>query len=126
MRLGDEVIQELGVTAISVLKIDVEGAELDVLRGLANTINRFSPFILCEILPVYDEATEIGRMRRSRTDGVVSFLQGQGYRFARVSHDGKTAPLTDIETHGDLEKCDYIFIPESLVETVNDAGISVE
>lgn len=33
----------------TLVKIDVEGAEPDVLRGMTRTIERFSPVIVCEI-----------------------------------------------------------------------------
>lgn len=36
-------------TAIDLLKIDTEGAEMDVLRSCKNTISRYRPIIYCEI-----------------------------------------------------------------------------
>jgi len=38
-----------------ILKIDVEGAELDVIQGLTTWIIDYKPFILMEILPVYTQ-----------------------------------------------------------------------
>ncbi|WP_204335942.1 FkbM family methyltransferase, partial [Klebsiella pneumoniae] len=37
---------------MDLIKIDVEGFELRVLRGLADTIRRFKPKILCEFNPM--------------------------------------------------------------------------
>ena len=40
-RLIDDVVQELGLTRVDVMKIDVEGAEFLVLNGAKNTLRRF-------------------------------------------------------------------------------------
>jgi FkbM family methyltransferase len=42
----DSFVKERGITCIHVLKIDVEGAEFDVLVGAAESIIRFKPIIL--------------------------------------------------------------------------------
>ncbi len=44
----DEIIDEAGLDRIDVLKIDVEGAEVDVLRGAENTLRR-SRYVLMEV-----------------------------------------------------------------------------
>ena len=38
VRRGDDVLRELGVGRVAVCKLDVEGGELDVLRGLHETL----------------------------------------------------------------------------------------
>ncbi len=38
----DDVFQELGIYRISLMKIDVEGAEFEVLLGAANTLKAIS------------------------------------------------------------------------------------
>jgi FkbM family methyltransferase len=45
--LDDLVIQQL--TPPTVVKIDVEGAEIDVLRGMSRTIEKFKPVIITEV-----------------------------------------------------------------------------
>ena len=108
---GDQFFDEMKINAIAVLKIDVEGGELEVLRGMRRTIMRTRPFIICELLPVYEESTTVGRFRRRRSDEVVSLMRDLNYRIARLEPDGRQVPLNGIETHGDLALTNYLFVP---------------
>jgi FkbM family methyltransferase len=108
---GDEVLQAAGAPPIGILKIDVEGAELDVLRGLHQTLARDRPLVVCEILPTYSDTTENGRMRRKRADAVTEIMTSLGYRMYRINHAGGLQPLDRVETHGDVELSDYLFAP---------------
>lgn len=45
----DEWVAEQGIRRIDFVKIDVEGFEMDVLRGAEKSLKRFVPVILCEI-----------------------------------------------------------------------------
>jgi FkbM family methyltransferase len=47
----DDVVAELGLSRVDVLKADVEGAELLVLRGAAQTLRRFHPVLILEVVP---------------------------------------------------------------------------
>lgn len=45
-RVGDEVIQSFNVRNVQIVKIDVEGHEMNVLNGLKNTINTHRPIFI--------------------------------------------------------------------------------
>ena len=115
---GDALFETLEIESISVVKIDVEGAELEVLDGLQKTIAKQQPFILCEILPVGDEETQMGRIRRDRTDSVLRTVLSSGYEIFRLLRDGTMEPLKRIATHSDLSLCQYMFVPDARAETV--------
>jgi FkbM family methyltransferase len=68
-RLDDFKIEE-----VSFIKIDVQGAELDVLRGAARTIEKFRPVILAEDHPPSSELYGAGLRELS------AFLAPYGYR----------------------------------------------
>lgn len=123
---GDEAVAALGIDRVAVLKIDVEGAETDVLLGLDETIGQSRPPIVCEILPVYDEATGGGRLRRERIDRALAFLARHRYALFEMDPDGRLTRLGTIETHGDLGRCEHLFLPEEhagAVETELNATV---
>ena len=73
--------------AIDCLKIDVEGGELDVLKGGADTVRRHRPLIYCE---VYEQWTS----SFGYTPGdLLRFAQSLGYSGARVISNGEAHVL---------------------------------
>ena len=50
---GDDVVDVLELKELAFLKIDAEGAELEVLSSFQNTLQGFRPFITFEVLPHY-------------------------------------------------------------------------
>ena len=112
---GDDALAAIGIGRVGVLKIDVEGAEIEVLEGLAETIGRDRPVIVCEILPIYNESTAIGQLRRARSDAIVGFARERRYRVLRV-REGGVEPLSRIETHADLALREHVLLPEEQEE----------
>ena len=45
---GDSFVHGLGLARLDIIKLDVEGMETSVIRGLAQTIDRFEPIVLME------------------------------------------------------------------------------
>ena len=123
----DDVARKIEFPPISVLKIDVEGFELDVLRGAERFIGSVRPFIVCEILPVYDLSTLSNRNRYERQQALLNFLHELNYSFARFDHRKRNlTPLNVIEIHSDLEMCDYLFLPneKNFLNTSQNVGSS--
>lgn len=77
--LDDFVVQE-GLHRLDLVKCDVEGAELLVLRGARDAINRFRPKFVLEV-----DAGWLKRFRASPED-VIDFLASRGYEY-RVDRD---------------------------------------
>jgi FkbM family methyltransferase len=48
-RTIDEVVDTAGMSRVNFMKIDVEGFELEVIRGAQQTIKRCKPVIFCEV-----------------------------------------------------------------------------
>jgi FkbM family methyltransferase len=81
----DGLCAKAGLTRLDFVKIDVEGGELDVLRGGRHTVETFRPAMLIEI-----EARHITRYRHS-TDDVVDWLTRRGYTMRAWQHGWQVA-----------------------------------
>ncbi|HLG99683.1 MAG TPA: FkbM family methyltransferase [Bryobacteraceae bacterium] len=47
----DDVVGELGLSRVDAIKVDVEGAEVSVIRGAMRTLERFHPKVVIEVSP---------------------------------------------------------------------------
>ena len=50
-RVFDECVSEFSIHRMDLVKIDVEGAELDVLRGMRHALEKYHPALLVEVHP---------------------------------------------------------------------------
>ncbi len=111
------IVRAIGVERIGVVKVDVEGAEAEVLEEMAPVLERDRPAVLVEVLPAYraDNHARLGRQRR-----VEAVLQKAAYQLYRVAKDGPDRvglePLVEIGVHGDLARCDYLALPRERAE----------
>jgi FkbM family methyltransferase len=69
----DRLVARLALERIDLVKVDVEGAELAVLRGGAESLRRFGPILLIELSEVNFRISGYG------TQDVLSELGGLGY-----------------------------------------------
>jgi len=102
---------------IGVLKVDVEGGELEVFVAMRGLIEKNMPLIISELLPVYDAGTERGSFRKERQDALISMLSTLGYGIIRLHPDGSRELLEEIEVHGNMALTNYLFVPEDRVDS---------
>ncbi|HET9387960.1 MAG TPA: FkbM family methyltransferase, partial [Gemmatimonadales bacterium] len=87
-RTVDEVVIDQQLQRVDVIKIDVEGHEVKVLAGAAETLARFRPTLLIE---VFEETL---RRQGASATAVLAFLERQGYRLQEFSDTtGELVPL---------------------------------
>jgi hypothetical protein len=72
----DDLCQERGLTRANLVKIDVEGAELSVLRGMERILREMRPVIVLEMEPHLLESFG------TSTDSLLAFLAAYDYRVA--------------------------------------------
>jgi FkbM family methyltransferase len=70
----DAIVAEANLSRVDVIKIDVEGAEFQVLKGAAQTIARYHPVLIIELVP--DQLKAMG----ATVEEVAAFLGAHGYR----------------------------------------------
>jgi len=80
MRPLDKVIAEHELERVDVIKIDVEGAELRVLGGLASTIERWRPKLLIELAP------EALASQNTTPEKLIEWLRDSRYELFEFSH----------------------------------------
>jgi len=82
----DQYVAERGIGQVDVMKLDVEGGELEVLRGAAKMFEKFRPALICEVL---DETTKVwGYQARE----IISYLSATGYQWFECAADGTLIP----------------------------------
>ena len=114
----NEISRHLG-DKVGFLKIDVEGAELEVLQSFKERIKKDNPFIFIEILPVY---TADNNTRLTRQAKIEEILKECDYSIMRIikedNHVSQLDRLDSFGIHSNLEYCDYVCVPNFMAEKV--------
>lgn len=107
----DDQLADLGPT--SLIKLDIEGAELAALRGAEALLDRDHPAVICEINPWFLEGFGIALRE------LLDFFDARGYSVHRLV-DGRLHPVAEHE----IEEDNYVFLPaerRALVAELIDA-----
>ncbi len=116
---------------ISFVKIDVEGAELEVVEGMKQSIKKYRPVIVCEILDSYSDT--VLEFTQKRATQLVELLKSLNYSIIQLITDSKTNKLKSFKiieevtikqwTPESYELNDYLFYlrdtEEFVIEKLN-------
>ena len=109
------------MNGLSIRKIDDEGSELEVIESFKSEIEKSMPFIIMEILPVYN--LDDNPDRYSRQNEIQKILKELGYTTLRIVKNKKQLlnfnEVSEIGIHSNLDECDYIFVPENNLDQFN-------
>jgi FkbM family methyltransferase len=100
----DNIFQDKDVDFI---KLDVEGTELDVLKGAKNQLEQSVLGVRCEVLfkPLYKRNVSFGEIN--------AFLEKLGFELVNLDYDGKGKPMSAFTTsdrYGYLMVSDAVWI----------------
>ena len=115
---GDKIISDINLSAISTIKIDVEGGELEVIDGLKNTFSEYKPFVIFEVLNNFLVVTDSEldkdtiKFRMNRIEKMENILRDAGYKLFNILPDDGLVEVSKIEpcVSNDLRITDYIAI----------------
>jgi len=111
----DRVASVLGLGSVGIVKIDVEGAEIEVLLSLTGMIQRDKPVILLEVVPTYSIAFRIERQKE--LEGFLHSISYTIFRVDKTKTDG-FAGLKRIESFTNLDDStlsDYVAFPDGQI-----------
>ena len=83
----DSFCAESQLSRLDLVKVDVEGAELDVLRGGERTLARFRPHLILEV------QRETAQSGGHEAKDILQFLEPLGYAFFTIGRKARLYPL---------------------------------
>jgi FkbM family methyltransferase len=89
----DDFVAGKALQNVHFIKIDVEGGELDVLRGAHHTLEKFKPIIMCEIADVRTKQWGYSAAE------IYDFLAVRGYNWFRADQRGFLHPASRKQTY---------------------------
>jgi FkbM family methyltransferase len=101
----DAIVAEAGLARVDVIKMDVEGAEVRVLRGAVEALDRFRPLLLIEFA---DAA--LGHQGGSSAQ-IWDFLEGHRYRICEF--DARTGAPVPAQRKSVYDGENLIAVPDS-------------
>lgn len=93
----DAIVDDLALRRVDLVKVDVEGAEVEALRGAMTTIGRYAPDLVVELNPIV-----LARFHRVRWRDLVEVLRTASDDLRLIEAGGHMAPLRS-ERHVELE-----------------------
>jgi FkbM family methyltransferase len=112
---GDFILSECSPYLI---KIDVEGFELDVIKGLKETMKAKNPIIICEILPNYSNIDSARYKRQIELEEILKSLNYLVYRVNEIT--GVLNQIDNIGLFESMDETNYVFVPNFKVPLIQD------
>ena len=100
----DDYVARLALDRVDVVKLDVEGGELEVLQGASSVLKKFRPIFICEVL---DATTQVWGYNARE---IVLMFQRHDFRVFEIQLDGSIVPHEIKDHYPDVRN--YLAVPE--------------
>lgn len=117
----ESIIGDLFNKKVSVIKIDVEGSELEVVKSLSFLIDKDRPIVIMEVLPrQHDDSFTY--LRNKKMIDLMKSLKYSFYRIVKTSHDtyAGIAAVNDVGDYDDPVMKDHIVVPNEQVTRIKN------
>ena len=113
-----ELMDQQFAAQVGIVKIDVEGMELEVLRGLKPVFERDRPILIVEVIPTPDDGSERSRRMLQRQEDLTSYVHSMRYRLAQIHPDARLMDVDAPRNDVGLEWSNYCAIPNERYEEI--------
>ena len=116
---GDEFFDLLNLENLCVMKIDVEGFELEVLQGVQNTLVKYRPYVFCEIWHLPEESDSTYHEKKRRGAAICELMGKLDYDI--IGFQNKNNKLVKISVVDDFDanqRGDYLLTHKSEREKI--------
>jgi len=125
---GDEALDQIHCNKVGILKIDVEGGELEVLRGLRGRLESSRPLITCEVLALHHQKS-VGEFRVHRQRQLEQILLEHRFAILRIEPPKTVHLVPEVPDDRRTDWVDYFFVPNErlpeLTTTLRSQGFIV-
>ena len=116
---GDDVLASMGTSRVGIIKIDVEGGELEVVRGMDRVLRNDRPLVIIEVLPYIidlstldEDSREKMVSRKQRSEQLTDMLRKLGYVCHRLLPDGSLDETWEFGMERyDSRMTNYVLVP---------------
>jgi FkbM family methyltransferase len=111
----------------ALIKVDAEGAELEILQGMSGLLKHERPPVVCEVLFADKDADS--NLIKTRNDQLMHLLSQNCYNVFQIIKTAKADKINSLRQVSSFSSavfseenrhfCDYVFVPEEAVEELS-------
>jgi FkbM family methyltransferase len=106
----DSLIEPLDLNVIDIIKVDIEGGELEAIEGMQETLKDFKPIIILEVLPDYEGQNPTRTQRQAELSKIFADLDYNLFQIHNKA-DLSLKAVKTVPSHSNVSLSDYIAFP---------------